>query len=379
MDILNPRMVHQIFRGTWVTLVIVMICIVIYYTIPILTPFLIAWLFAYILKPLVQFFNLKLRFPRWLATLVSLLICILTTALLGTLLVLGIIIEINQLTDFLQKNYEDWRSGFFQLIHSTYLQNIYQNITSFYDQNPSLQETINKNISMTTSTLAEFSQSVISFILSTIIRFLTSLTGILVFIIVCLLATFFITKDWPQYKERFTTWLPQKVQGIYFVIKIDLQKALFGYLRAQFILISLTAVFVITGLFILQVKYAILIGLLVGFVDLLPYLGTGAIMVPWILVVFFFQGDIYLGVGLSILYAIIVIVRQIIEPKILASSIGMNPLLILFSMFAGLQIFNFIGLFLGPVIVVMIFSLKRAHVFRYIVTYIKEGRSSTIS
>ena len=87
------------------------------------------------------------------------------------------------------------------------------------------------------------------------------------------------------------------------LIRTDLQKALFGYMRAQLILVSLTALVVIIGLLVLRVDYAITIGLLTGLADLMPYLGTGAVMVPWILYVFFAQGDYFLGIGLSVCMA----------------------------------------------------------------------------
>ena len=96
-------------------------------------------------------------------------------------------------------------------------------------------------------------------------------------------------------------------------------------MRAQLILVSLTALVVIIGLLVLRVDYAITIGLLTGLADLMPYLGTGAVMVPWILYVFFAQGNIVLGIGLSVLYGVIVIARQIMEPKVLASSVGLRP------------------------------------------------------
>lgn len=116
----------------------------------------------------------------------------------------------------------------------------------------------------------------------------------------------------------------------------DLQKALSGYLRAQFIMISITAFIVLIGLLILGVESAFTYALLIGLVDLLPYLGVGTIMIPW-LIYAFATGDMTLGIGLSVLYGIILVARQLIEPKVLASSVGLDPLPTLIAMFAGLE------------------------------------------
>jgi sporulation integral membrane protein YtvI len=168
------------------------------------------------------------------------------------------------------------------------------------------------------------------------------------------------------------TWFPTKAVQVCGTIWRDLQKALFGYLRAQFILISITAAFVIVGLLILQVPYAISIGLLIGFVDLLPYLGTGAVMVPWIIIVFV-QGNIPLGIGLSIVYGVILVARQILEPKVLATSVGMDPLAILIALFIGLQLFGFVGLIIGPVTLILLTAFHRANVFRDVRDYVLKG------
>ena len=155
---------------------------------------------------------------------------------------------------------------------------------------------------------------------------------------------------------------------------MDLQKALFGYFRAQFIMISITAVVVIIGLSIIGVNYAISIGLLIGLVDLLPYLGVGAAMVPWIAFTFIY-GNISLGIGLSILYGVILITRQILEPKVLASSVGLDPLPTLIAMFVGLSCSELSGLIIGPVSLVILSAIHRANVFSDLYSFIMKGHS----
>jgi sporulation integral membrane protein YtvI len=249
-------------------------------------------------------------------------------------------------------------------------------VNDFYEKNPQSQDTINNNLTSTASTLADFIKQSIGYIMETVLSLLRSLPNIATLAIIALLATFFISKDWYRIITRYSGIFSEAILRITKLIRIDLQHALFGYFRAQLILVSLTALVVIIGLLVLRVDYAITIGLLTGLADLLPYLGTGAVMVPWILYVFFVEGNIYLGIGLSILYGVIVIARQIMEPKVLASSVGLDPLATLISLFVGLKLFGLVGLIIGPVTLVVISAFHRAGVFRNIAQYVQKGSMS---
>lgn len=142
----------------------------------------------------------------------------------------------------------------------------------------------------------------------------------------------------------------------------DLKKALLGFLKAQVTLIAITAAIDFIGLVILQVDYAFTIAIITGLIDLLPYLGTGIVFVPWIIYMFF-SGNFFLTIGLSVLYAIIIIQRQIMEPKIVSSNIGLNPLATLIAIFISLQFFGFVGFIVGPIALVILNTLHQARVF----------------
>jgi sporulation integral membrane protein YtvI len=131
-------------------------------------------------------------------------------------------------------------------------------------------------------------------------------------------------------------------------------------------------VVVLIGLIILRVDYAITISFLIGLCDLMPYLGTGTFMIPWIIFLFI-QHNLYLGFGLTILYSIILVARQTFEPKVLASSVGLDAFSTLISMFIGLKLFGIIGLIIGPVTLIVLTAFHKAHVFRDIRNYVVHG------
>jgi predicted PurR-regulated permease PerM len=111
------------------------------------------------------------------------------------------------------------------------------------------------------------------------------------------------------------------------------------------------------------VKYTMLLALLIVIVDILPILGTGSVLVPWATIVWA-QGNPHMGIGLIILFFVITIVRRIIEPKIYSANMGLTPLASLVSLYLGFKVLGFIGLFLGPAVLIIYNTLKKAGVIK---------------
>ena len=103
--------------------------------------------------------------------------------------------------------------------------------------------------------------------------------------------------------------------------------------------------------------YLVAISIVTAVVDILPVLGTGTVMIPWA-VINFFTGNVGLGIGLLILYAIITVIRQILEPRLVAMNVGIHPVLTLMGMYLGVQLFGVIGIFLLPITFVLLKALN---------------------
>lgn len=373
IDFLDNIVVKRLLRGIWVIAVLVLIGLAFYWLIPLVYPFLIAWLIAYAMNPFTRFLQKRVKLPRWLAVTLGLLVYFGGAFIILSAVVTRSVKELIHLTQSFDLHIEKWKSFFINWAQSDGIQNIIGEINKFIQNNPDYQHTINQNINRTTETISSMVTRIVTGFLNGIVNLLTSLPNLGVILIVVMLATFFISKNWERHMRTMTGWVPLPFRKTAKDVWGDLQKALFGYLRAQFIMISITAVIVLIGLLILGVDSAFTFALLIGFVDLLPYLGVGTIMVPW-LVYAYLSGDIRLGIGLSILYGIILIARQLIEPKVLASSVGLDPLPTLIGMFVGLKLFGVLGLIIGPVSFVVISAVNRANVFRDLRNYIVNGR-----
>lgn len=366
---------QQMFRAFWVLIIITLIWFALFYITPLIYPFLIGLIVAYMLNPLVRNLELKSGFPRWLATTISLMVFLTAVTLFIALIITRIVSEISRLVELINNNIDSWIADIVKVVDSVYIQKLIRQINIFYKENENYQDTINTNISAAGEKIGAAITSLFGYIVDSSLSLLAALPGLAAVLIVALLAAFFICKDWHKIMARISALFPETIRASSRAVWSDLQKALFGYVRAQLILISITAVFVFVGLLLFRVEYAFSISLLIGFVDLLPYLGTGAVMVPWA-VYTFISGNIPLGIGLSILYGIVLVVRQLIEPKILSKSIGLDALSTLVAMFVGLKLFGVLGLIIGPFVLIVLSSFYRAHVFKDIYRYVLYGRAS---
>ncbi len=337
---------------------------------PLLYPFLISLLVALAINRPVTYLCKRARLPRWLSVL---LMMVLLLALIGgalTLIIAKTAVELGELITRLPHFISELTNYLSRTISQDVVTGLYNRLLFFYTQlDKSYQTTIDTNVTNALRSVTEAGQTFVLTLLNELYTLIATLPSLATVLIISLLGAFFISKDFYRWEARFRRVLPRGVNRRLDQIVVDLRNALFGFVKAQLTLISLTAAIVMIGLLILRVEYAVTIGLLTGLVDLMPYLGTGTVFVPWI-VYAFFKGQYGLVIGLSVLYAVVVIFRQIVEPKLVADNVGLDPLLTLIALFVGLKLFGFLGLIVGPVSLVVINALIKADVFRDIWTYI---------
>lgn len=363
--------INRALRLIWVIFWAVVIFKFAQIAIPLLYPFLYGLIIALMINKPVHILEKKTRLPRWVTVAIVLLFSIFLIIGSFTLVVTQVVIEITHLIAVLPAYIEDATHYVKVFITREIIANFYNNVQDYYfslDEN--YQAKIEEYVGVGLTKIAKAGTFFINTILHGLQTFLTSLPNAATVLVISLLAAFFISKDFYRFKEKLVSLMPLFVQKRLGTVTDDLKQALIGFLRAQLTLISITGIIVIVGLLILRVQYAFTIGIITGIVDLLPLLGTGFVFVPWIIYLFI-KGNFNLVIGLSILYAVVLIQRQIMEPKIVADSIGLDPLITLIALFVGLQLFGVAGLILGPVAVVIINALVKARVFQDLWNYVK--------
>ncbi len=367
---LNRTLVFQIIRFLFVIACIILGLYVALFISKLTYPFIIAFIIAYLLNPLVNLLNEKARIPRGIAAFLSIILLLAVLAGLFTLLITEIISGSTYLIQVVPESFERL-IYFVENIVTDKVIPLYDLIMSKYSQlGAGQQQTIRTNIQSIGDSAINLGKEALNGIIVGIKLVIALLPNTATLIFVSLLATFFISKDWYKIKNLFAKYTPDRIQHYSKTIFIDLRKALFGFIKAHITLISMTTVLVLIGLLILRIPFAITIAIIIGFIDLLPYLGTGLIFVPWILYTFL-SSDYKLTIGLAILYGVVIVQRQLAEPKVLSSNIGLQPLPTLISLFVGFKFFGLLGLIAGPVTLVILSTLYRARVFHELWYYIR--------
>lgn len=366
-EILSAYFVQVTVRLVLVISVIIASIASVYYISALTYPFIIGFILAILINPIVNI--LEKSVARGAAVFLAISFLFVILAGIVTLLISELVTGTTYLATSVPEHFKT-----LIVYIETFIANrvvpVYEDIAAIFNTlDPNQQATILSNIQSAGEKISSNAGEFLKNLLENIPAFISWLPNAATVTIFSLLAAFFISKDWYKFKAMMRKYLPLKARKSGRTVLDDLKKALLGFMKAQLILISITTIMVLIGLLFLRVEYAITIALLIGIVDLLPYLGTGLVFVPWI-VYSAFSGEMPLAIGLGVLYIIILIQRQMMEPKILSTTIGLDPLATLISLFVGFKLIGFLGLIAGPVALVIFNALHNARIFEDIWRFI---------
>lgn len=314
-------------------------------------PFLLALVVAIFLEPFNQLLMNKFRTNRLVAATVS--STLFTVILIGLIALLGVKV-VAELIAFFKKvpNYfEDASSMVDDLMLQA--QSLYQNLP------PDTVETLESWLMGLTTTLTKMVGS----LSNTVLAFASSIPGMFIFFIVFLVAVYMFSYSLGTMKATVLSMFEEKSQPQVNDVLNNLKKSIFGFLRSQFILSALTYIISLIGLLVLDVKYPLAIALLIIIVDIMPILGTGSVLVPWGTYLAL-TGNLFTGIGLIVLFLFITVFRRIVEPKILGDSVGIGSLSALISLYVGFKLVGVIGVFIGPLVVIIYMAARKAGLFQ---------------
>lgn len=323
------------------------------FALPFFLPLVFGLLIAVLIEPAVKLL-IKLKLPRWIAAFTTLILFFGGGATLLLLLAAKLMIELAQFSERVPGMARGLVGKGEELLH--------QAVAFYTTLSPEMSEKVRDNLAKLGTVLGNIGKG----ISENVLHWLGQVPSAVTIFLLSLLIAYFLSKDFPLWQRRFFRLVNPSVREKGDVVLDDLGKATFGYVRAQAILIFITFCQVLIGLLILGVDYAFSLSLLAAFLDILPLLGTGSLFVPWAIYMFI-TGNVKLGIGLLIVYGLIVAVRQLLEPKILASSIGLDPLVTLVVMYAGYQAIGFVGVLLAPFLIIAFTSLLKVRAFDFLV------------
>ncbi|MBQ8327041.1 MAG: sporulation integral membrane protein YtvI [Lachnospiraceae bacterium] len=352
------RHVKQYLKVSINIIVAILILIGVIYYLPKLLvffmPFLIGWIIALIANKPVKFFEEKLRIKRKAG---SVIIIVLVLAAVVSVLYFILLVLIKQVIGFITDLPDMWAG----------LKNDIESITTQWQGiYAKLPKGVREFMSNMTSNLSQVGGTLINKISSPTIdaigSFALSLPGLLISLIMCILSAYFFVAEKEYLQNAFEKYVPKKLQHRWQLITDSLKHSVGSYFSAQFKIEFWIYLILLVGLFILGVRYSPLVALGIAFLDLLPFFGSGTIMVPWAIIKLC-GGDIQMAIGLLIIWGISQVVRQFIQPKIMGDSIGLKPIPTLFLLFIGYKVAGVIGMIVALPIGIIVLNLNEAGVF----------------
>lgn len=353
----------KIFSNIFVTL-LVFLCIV--FLVPKLIiffmPFVIGFLFSLIANPLVKFLEKHVKIKRKYGSVITIVLAI----ALIVMLCFGIISVLRVGLSSFASNLPEMIKGANDEISAAIddLQTILNNLPFVNDVDLSeLSENVSEYFS---DFLTDTDGGSFSAIKNTAMK----IPNMVVQFIIFLLATYFFIADKEKlimfYKKHFPESMQKQVTTIYRQTILVVA----GYFKAQLKIMLIIYVELVIGLLILQIKYSWLIGLGIAFLDMLPIFGTGTILIPWA-VIKLLTGDFPMAIGMLAIYAIAFVLHQMLQPKLIGDSVGMNPFLALFIMYIGYRLGDLLGMIIAIPIGMILINLGKSGVFDNFVKNIK--------
>lgn len=329
------------------------------YILPYVFPFVLAGGLTVVMEPLVSFLQRKARLARAPAVALALIILIGT---LGSLLFLffgRLIAELIHFSASLPKytgmlaqtiaELKDDAARFYFSLPLSVLEFIANNVG-----------TVEENVDIYLNRLQAFTSDMLNYLITLI----SSVPGIMIWIFVSLVATFFMSKDRVVLRRFWLSVVPAPWGERFLQVMRDLLVALMGYGKAQLVLMSITFAETLIGLIIIDAPYALLMAIMIAIFDLIPVLGPSTVFLPWI----FWEiinKNTFFAIKLVLLYVLVLGVRQVLEAKIVANAIGLHPLATLMSIYVGLQLLGVAGLIMGPLSLIVLRALSRAGILSW--------------
>lgn len=318
------------------------------YLLPICVPFILGILVAWLVVAISRLFRSKSKLLR-------ILIIFVIYGLLGFSISLIITKSISVISSIVK-----WLPEFYELKLLPLATMVYEHIAQGISVlDPALIHALERMLESVLSSMQSVISTLSGYAVGLISGLATGVPSLILSLLAMIFSTVFVAKDFETIKSFAASNLPQKVKRILESIWIYLRDTLFVVIRsyALIMLLTFTELSVLFSLF--GIEHAILKAALIAVLDILPILGTGGIMIPWA-VVSLVLGYTRLGIELFIIYGIVTVVRNYVEPKIVGAQLGLHPIITLVAMFVGLRLFGFLGLFGLPVGISFLWKQRKA-------------------
>ena len=328
------------------------------YAIFVVMPFLLGFAVAALINPIVRFLSRRYDLKRRPAGIMLLLLFYATIGMLITIGVVRLTVffgEVSgELPDLYRDRLEPALNKLFGYINS-FVDRLY---AIFGGESEVLSERLGGIFTSIKSSLGDTISDISVKALTRLSSAAAAIPGIIIELLFAVISSFFFTVDYENILSLAKRLLPKRTVDLLCRLRGRVFKVAGKYLRSYALILLITFGELSLGLVLLGVDNAVLIAFCIALFDILPVAGTGGIMIPWA-ILSLIGGDWRFVVCLVVIWAVITIVRNIIEPKIVGRQVGLHPLLALIAMFVGTKLFGLVGLFLLPLTLAIVLPLLR--------------------
>ncbi|MBZ4662531.1 MAG: ytvI [Caloramator sp.] len=311
-------------------------------------PFVIGIIVSLISLPLVKFLKHKLKFKDSIASLISVLLVYIIFVLLLIGIFTKITYEIKQLVSSIP-NVNTF---------IPYIQEYFDKLRLYYDAiDPAIVQKINDQITKFAYSSLDISLSILNKLLSIILK----LPVIFLVLFVSLLSSYFFSKDMLNFRSSILNIFTPDGKKKFSLIIDELNKSLTGYIKAYSFIVTLSFVETYIGFSVLNIKYALILSIVSAIFDVLPILGIGAVY-SLVALYYIITKKYIIAFGIIILYLIVTVVRQILEPKLVSASLGLHPVAVLAAIFIGIKAYGFVGMIYLIFLMVLYNILKKTKI-----------------
>lgn len=330
-----------VINSAFVGIVILLVYFVFKYLIEMLMPFIIGFLVASLLNSPVRYLSRRLRLKGHFVAVCAVLLFYVTAGAVAGFLLVKLFVAAGQLFEYLPNFYNNTiaplLSDFFDFTEGL--------VAKFDKTAAGGYGTIFGDVEISLgSAISALSVRVLGYIST----FATNLPILVLEVVLGVVATFFFAVDYGYITNFLISLLPSGARNRLCEVKRCLFAVVVKYLRSYSLILLITFAELLLGLTLAGVENVLFIAIITALLDILPVLGTGAVLVPWGAFELL-GGDFKTGILLVLVYVVITVVRNIIEPRIVGREVGLHPTLTLISMFVGARLFGFAGLFGFPV------------------------------
>ena len=369
-----------IINTVFVVIIVGLFYLAIKYALGIVWPFVVAFFLAMLLQRPVNFLSTKTPLKRGISSVIMVLFVLVIVGSILGLIIGRIVIELKGFFDYLLIKMEDapafvdqiqaWLSDTFSFLPKSLHESIMTATENFLNRLMGIEAKASADAIQAENSGIDF--SLLSSPLGAVWGTAKQIPMIAVGVLVCVVSCCFMTTDYRTLRDMILSQLSQKRQSAVIRTKQVTFSTLGKMGKAYSIILFVTFMEMLLGLSFLKLihvynsGYIFAIAFITAVVDIIPVLGTGTILIPWALWSLF-TGDVGLGIGLLVVYAIISVIRQVIEPKLVASQLGLPPFVTIMAMYIGSQLFGFVGLFLLPITIMLLKVLNDEgviHIFK---------------